>query len=783
MMFFRKTKNTINNPYYYRILISIILISLIPSSVMTLYYSNSSLNHVRTQAEETNILYMKLMSNSLEIVIDNILDFSNLLAIDNIFNEYVRISDKKYFEQFSDIYYNYSDQDYKRHYEYLSIRGDIYDTLETMTLSNEFIDSIYFYDSSRNIVFENGKLPQLLDSFADKAWYRVIKSDELLPYIMPIRVLEYEDQSQKNIISIVSENPEEDIPFVINLDAEILYRKIISNVDWDPDNIFFILSKEGNPLLYSSKDRQIISKISVLAESSRVPDSDTLFIDKREYMISRLKIDPLGWTVYSATDSRKFEKLLRPFRVRIFILSMLFFPLSLLLAYYLSQKLYKPIHNLSAYVQSMNSDNESNVSPEDEDLGLIWKTLKTSELREQKLEERFRESLPAYRKDFLKHLLSSHEYDISEIMDRLIYIDSPLKAENLAIIIIQPDDSYSKSLSISDRVILGIEIEQIIQSVLFNRFSGEFLSITSSKYCIIFNLPDANMKSCSVQIDELLQSLTKKMTMQFTFGIGSPVRTIFELNKSYAEAMDAIRLRSLADTGHAIYYEDLRIGDTEFSIDDFGTKINLLKDCIKKGNLEESIRIINEIHHNLTESGDTLSYRKAKHVYIMVLNEIYKAIQDLGLDSDDLILLENPFEELLALGTIADANNWMIALLKDVTTKIKELSEEKKNKKIELIVAHIEQACGQDINLNIIADKINLNPSYVSRLFKEHMNLSFIDYLTDVRIKKAMKLLEETDLKVQDIGSEVGYFNSNYFIRLFKKKTGRTPGEYRQLIQ
>ncbi|MBF9017624.1 MULTISPECIES: helix-turn-helix domain-containing protein [unclassified Oceanispirochaeta] len=726
---------------------------------------------------------MKLMSNSLEIVIDNILDFSNLLAIDNIFNDYVRISDKKYFEQFSDISFNYSDQDYRRLYEYLNIRGEIYDTLETMTLSNEFIESIYFLDSSRNIVFKNGRLPQSFESFPDKAWYKVVKNSELLPYIMSIRTIENEDQSQKNIISIISENIEEDIPFIINVDAEILYRKIISNVGWDPDNIFFILSKEGKPLLYSSKDSQIINKISILAENNTASKSESLLIDDREFLISSLKIDPLGWTVYSATDAKNLNRVLSPYRIRIFILSMLFFPLSLLLAYYLSQKLYKPIRNLSTYVRTLNQDDETNTASENEDLGLIWETLKTSELREKKLEEKFRESLPAYRKDFLKRLLSSHSYDISDILDRLKYIDSPLSAENLAVIIIQPDNSDSRSLSISDRVILGLEIEQILQDTFFQTFFGEYLSISSSEYCIIFNLPHSDLKSSSIEIEDLINSLTSQMSMQFTFGIGSPARTVFELNKSYSEAIDAIRLRSLADTGHAIFYEDLKIGETEITTYDFGTKISLLKDCIKRGNSEESVHFMNEIYHDLTNLKNTLSYRRAKQIYITALNEIYNAINDLGLDSDELIAKENPFGELLSLGTITDINNWMITLLKDVTGKIKNLSEEKKNKKIETIIAYIDKECGQDINLNIIADKINLNPSYISRLFKEHMKLSFIDYLTDVRIKKAMRLLKETDLKIQEIGSEVGYFNSNYFIRLFKKKTGRTPGEYRQLLK
>ncbi len=771
------------NPYYYKILISIFLISLIPSTFMTFYYSKSSLTLIREKSIETNLLYLKLMSNSLEIVIDNILDFSNLLAIDNIFNDYVRIADKKYFEQFSDISFNYSDQDFRRLYEYLNIRGEIYDTLETMTLSNEFIDSIYFLDSSRNIVFKNGRLPEPFESFPDKAWHNIIQRNELLPHIMSIRSVEGEDLSSKNIISIISENIEEDIPFIINLDAETLYRKIISNVGWDPENIFFILSKSGEPLLYSSKDSHLIRKISILSENNNISDSEYLTIADKQYMISSLKIEPLGWTVYSASDAEKLREILHPVRVRVFVLSMLFFPFSLLLAYYLGQRLYKPIKKLSGYVQDHYLDQEVDNASMHEDLGLIWRSLRNSRLREKKLEEKFKESLPSYRIDFLKRLLTDHTYKINEILERLVYIASPLKAENLSVVIIQPDDSQSRSLSISKRRVLGLGIEQVVQEEFLNNFPGEFLSLSSSEYGIIFNSPPSGLRTIAPEIDTLLNSLRENLALEFTFGIGSPARSILNLSVSYSEAIDAIRLRTLVDTGHAIFYEDMKIGEAEPTLYDSVTKISLLKDSIKKGNTDESIRVMNEIYSDLTNLKNTFSFRKAKLKYITVLNEILNAINELGLDSDNLLSKDTPFEEIFALSTIKDMNNWMVVLLTDITGQIMTLSEEKRNQKIETIISYIKSECGQDINLNIIADKINLNPSYVSRLFKEHMHQSFIDYLTDVRMNKAMDLLKETELKVSEIGAEVGYLNSNYFIRIFKKKTGRTPGEYRHLFQ
>ena len=57
--------------------------------------------------------------------------------------------------------------------------------------------------------------------------------------------------------------------------------------------------------------------------------------------------------------------------------------------------------------------------------------------------------------------------------------------------------------------------------------------------------------------------------------------------------------------------------------------------------------------------------------------------------------------------------------------------------------------------------------------------MSFIDYLTELRMKEAKKLISEGRMKVRDVGAAVGYPNTKYFIRLFKKATGETPTQYR----
>ena len=66
------------------------------------------------------------------------------------------------------------------------------------------------------------------------------------------------------------------------------------------------------------------------------------------------------------------------------------------------------------------------------------------------------------------------------------------------------------------------------------------------------------------------------------------------------------------------------------------------------------------------------------------------------------------------------------------------------------------------------------------KIFREHTGIGISDYVTNIKMEKAMQLLRETDTNVQEIVTEIGNTDASAFIRLFKKKTGMTPGQYRK---
>lgn len=93
--------------------------------------------------------------------------------------------------------------------------------------------------------------------------------------------------------------------------------------------------------------------------------------------------------------------------------------------------------------------------------------------------------------------------------------------------------------------------------------------------------------------------------------------------------------------------------------------------------------------------------------------------------------------------------------------------------------AYVKSHYREDIGISSIADSLGITPNYLSRLFKEQTGVRLKDYITHLKIDKAKELLASSGLSVKSIATEVGYYSSKHFSKVFLKATGSTPSEYR----
>ncbi|MGE5633142.1 MAG: helix-turn-helix domain-containing protein [Caulobacteraceae bacterium] len=95
------------------------------------------------------------------------------------------------------------------------------------------------------------------------------------------------------------------------------------------------------------------------------------------------------------------------------------------------------------------------------------------------------------------------------------------------------------------------------------------------------------------------------------------------------------------------------------------------------------------------------------------------------------------------------------------------------------ILEYVNNNYEKSMGLDDYAKQFHISSNYISRMFKKYTKVSFITYINELRIKKALELLKDTDLSIKEIAQKVGYNNLNYFYKNFRTITGITPKAFR----
>ena len=118
--------------------------------------------------------------------------------------------------------------------------------------------------------------------------------------------------------------------------------------------------------------------------------------------------------------------------------------------------------------------------------------------------------------------------------------------------------------------------------------------------------------------------------------------------------------------------------------------------------------------------------------------------------------------------------------------KKKDIQPESGNIRMSAVAENIRQYISmhykEDISLQSVAEEMNYSDAYFCKIFKQCFDKSFIVYLTEFRMEQAKQLLADVRINVKDISTNVGYRDSNYFAKVFKRAVGSTPTEYRMEV-
>ena len=547
---------------------------------------------------------------------------------------------------------------------------------------------------------------------------------------------------------------------------------------------FYLLDENGNIIIssaaYISSDEYKNKDTALNFEFESMPDEKGLYyreINGVSGMLTYANSNYNGWRCVVFTPMDEIAREMSRFRVQTVVTILLFLFITTIFYLYARKQTYYPVHRLFSKIHTS--------------LGLPDSKGNEINLMSFALDEFFKErdefllsvqnQMPIIQNSQLVSLINSMNHG-GDLRKDLASVNIQFDFEYFALICIDIErspgfvsDDAKKDLFIAKAIISNIsrDIYRMIGCIYP-------VEISVNRVVMILNVENLlnsndNLYQCSVELLNLLESTFGIIA---TVGLSRVEKGVENAHEIYSQAEDALSRKFISGTGTVnVYTEDEFQSEryyypshVEYSL------INFV--CVgDEANATKLVKTIFEI--NFKQNTQPIKYSLC--LFFDITSTVLKLLSEMKIQISDIF--DEGFvveKELLDCATADEACKVICYIVREMCCYVNEHKRNKNEDLLEQIIAYIEENCSSnEICIASIADAVGITQNYLSHYFKDKTGGSAMRYVESLRIEKAKELLKDSEKTLSEISSQTGFTNSAALIRVFKKREGITPGQFR----
>ncbi len=391
----------------------------------------------------------------------------------------------------------------------------------------------------------------------------------------------------------------------------------------------------------------------------------------------------------------------------------------------------------------------------------------------------YQESLPILQENFYTALIEGRESEdtlFRDMMDYQVSLDGPFYDVVILhnSVSLAPEGINPLLITMSVRKLWEEQIDQKWKAKFFSYLGNVIIIVQMESEEDVMQLTDACQVLCR------LSKHVSKATI--TAGVGKPVNNIMSLPKAYLGAREAISYRVIYGRGQAINIAEIAPESSRSTentkIEEVDQKLYAVFKAIKMDS-EDSLN--QEIDKYIKEEATVNPSIQEYRFFVMdLVTEIYRFIKSNHIDTNMVFDKdENPYDRAQHMD-ITELTGWF----KDVTHKLREIL---RTNRVDTTKSFVSKAVdyvhenynNKDLTVESMCSYLGISSAYFSTVFKRETGKTFINYLTDIRMERAVRMLLDDNEKTYVIAGAVGYSDPNYFSYAFKKKFGVSPSRYK----
>ena len=392
------------------------------------------------------------------------------------------------------------------------------------------------------------------------------------------------------------------------------------------------------------------------------------------------------------------------------------------------------------------------------------------------LRESYLKSLPILRELFLNELINGNGGEDIEKRLKEYEIDlSGARKWVTAVVAIEPEagplSHHQELIPISVRRLIEDNLKPYCRTAVF---------AVSEGLALIAAIDDDKTQTAFIdQLGDICKECRRILEVTVTIGIGHSSQSLEELGPSYQSAVDALGYKAIVGTGSTIYINDMEpVSRGKLQLD--AKEEAELIAAIKFGGKEKIEKMVHQITAHME---DAKVHVRQQEIYMMsVVNTLMRLIQQYDLNSAEVLHVSERYQDIPdAMQNRDEFEEWLI----HASLRISELMGRERDNTAKRMIMDAKQYIQEnyqnpDLSVEMVCRQLHLSPAYFSTMFKKETGQTYVGYLTELRLDKAVEFLNTTDDKTYIIAQKVGYQEQNYFSYVFKKRFGVSPTRFRQ---
>lgn len=560
---------------------------------------------------------------------------------------------------------------------------------------------------------------------------------------------------------------------VVNIKQDALDQLLQSHLSGDYDAIA-IVDDQGNIISVQGNVKEL--EISLKKEQERNSSflsnlsNDSVTISKNNIIINKsLRIS--NWRIINMISTRDYYSETRKIQQKVVLISLIVLFCGLLLSYLFAKRLYHPLY----LIMDKLTHAKLNKKARENEYYYIDRAVDELYNRALQKEKALNDNRNIIQRNFVVNLLTVQTVDNHTINEKLAFLgieEYPVKF----ILMIKLHKKVFESLDEISQNLVTYNIIHFFDCYVNNTIHCLSADINNAEICVLVFSKNADESNLRV----LQNKLIDYMSMDFQM---NPIILRSESFQNLKNAYDEYAvLKKIAEYIYFLpgnYYLDAAL--LKKNLKNLQPSMNCnfqsFSEALITRNLDQIDAILRKFIEDCSAINVSVDYLNGAVLkYVFIYNYFMRDImKENNLNDDTKIFrdLNNQFD-------IQDFYYWFMQLIRNTFEELTGLEKSASKTAVSLIERVILDNLNQDLSLEFIAEKVYLSPKYISRLFKEERKLNITQFITECKLKKAAKLLIETNLSLEELIQEIGFSSTNYFIKKFKEKYSVTPSQYRR---